>query len=460
MLCVSLVVFGAVFFVTNEAGRFLVWRYYLNGESKQARIENYLDDFQKYVWENQLYVDDTQSIKKWSKGKAVDIMVYKDESLMYSSSWFKSFEGESGETHIFNHPFFDNQWISGDKGFEQYLTEDAKINYLKQLDDILEGNRELTPVIFMDGTLLVTVVEYTEDIVYAGVFIVAFSTALLVLALIMILNFTSMASRVNRLANNVKLVEEGNLNVPIKLDGNDELTALANDVNSMRNAVVDNMTKERQAWEANAALITAMSHDIRTPLTVILGYLDLIEMQNEDATNSEYIAACKENTMRLKALSDDMFSYFLVFGKQDPLSDIASHDIEILYQMVAEHQLLLVERGYTFDLRLPEESFKIKADAAYLGRVVDNIFSNIGKYADAGKNVEIAAESHGDTVKLTFRNAVKKDISESESNHIGIKTCVRIMEQMGGSFDVESDPDSFTVALSLPVENMDAKGDL
>ena len=91
---------------------------------------------------------------------------------------------------------------------------------------------------------------------------------------------------------------------------------------------------------------------------------------------------------------------------------------------------------------------------------MDNIFSNIGKYADAGKKVEIAAESHGDTVKLTFRNAVKKDISESESNHIGIKTCVRIMEQMCGSFDVESDPDSFTVALSLPVEDMDGKGDL
>ena len=153
--------------------------------------------------------------------------------------------------------------------------------------------------IFNDGTALVTVVDYTEDFLYSGVLVMAIAGAMIVLTLVMVFNFTSMALRVNKLAHDVKLVEEGNLNMPIRLDGNDELTALADDVNSMRNAVVDNMTKEKQAWEANAALITAMSHDIRTPLTVVLGYLDLIELQNSDPANEEYIAACKENTMRL-----------------------------------------------------------------------------------------------------------------------------------------------------------------
>lgn len=449
LLCLSVVVAGAVLLVVNEAGRFLVWRYYLNSDAKSARIERYIDDFQQYVWENQLYVDDSKAIKAWNNGKAADIFAYKDESLMYSASWFKNYDEGSGDS---KNPFFNSPWISGERGFEQYLTEDAKMNYLKQLDDILEGNSELTPVIFMDGTLLVTVVDYTEDLLYAAVFVVAVIAALGVLTLIMTLNFTSMATRVNRLATKVKLVEGGDLSMPIKLDGNDELTSLADDVNSMRNSVVDNMTKERQAWEANAALITAMSHDIRTPLTVILGYLDLIELQNEDAANAEYIAACKENTMRLKSLSDDMFSYFLVFGKKELLEEPpARHSVEVIYQMIAEHQILMVEKGYSFDVDLPEQEIFIKTDVNYLGRVVDNIFSNIGKYAETEKPVSIRATVEGEFLKLSFCNVVKKERSESESNNIGIKTCVRIMEQMGGSFVVNNDTEDFAAEMSIPV---------
>lgn len=449
LLCLSVLIAGAVLLVVNEAGRFLVWRYYLNSDAKSERAERYINDFQQYVWENQLYVDDSKAIKAWCSGKAVDIFAYKDESLMYSSSWFKNFDDGSGNS---KNPFFNSPWISGDRGFEQYLTEDAKINYLKQLDDILDGNSELTPVIFMDGTLLVTVVDYTEDLLYAAVFVVAVIASLGVLTLIMTLNFTSMATRVNRLANKVKLVEGGDLSMPIKLDGNDELTALANDVNSMRNSVVDNMTKERQAWEANAALITAMSHDIRTPLTVILGYLDLIELQNEDATNAEYIAACKENTMRLKTLSDDMFSYFLVFGKKDLLDEPpSSHSIEVLYQMIAEHQILMVEKGYSFEIDLTEQNALVKTDVNYLGRVVDNIFSNIGKYAEIEAPISISATIEGELVKVSFSNVIKKESSESESNNIGIKTCVRIMEQMGGSFETINNGDRFTVNMGIPV---------
>ena len=453
VLCLSLLAAATVFAVVNEMGRFLVWRYYVADNAKQERIDEKVEDFQQYVMENKLYIDDYAAIKKWHGGQYVDIVVYKDESLMYAPNWFKDFEGGSGESGIFNNPFFKNPWISGDRGFEQYLTEDAKTNYLKQLNDILEGNRELVPVIFMDGTALVTVVDYTEDFFYSGVLVMAFVSGLSVLALIMIFNFTSMAIRVNRLAQNVRLVEEGDLNMPIKLDGNDELTALADDVNSMRNSVVDNMTKERQAWEANAALITAMSHDIRTPLTVVLGYLDLIELQNEDPANVEYIAACKENTMRLKTLSDDMFSYFLVFGKHDALLEsISYHGIEAVYQMIAEHELLLVEKGYTFDVNLPMDKINVKIDAVYFGRVIDNIFSNLGKYADPTKPISISAEHTDDAVLITFANVIKRDDALPESNHIGIKTCVRIMERMNGSFKVDADEENFRITVKIPAE--------
>ncbi len=449
-LCTALLVAGTVFAVANESGRFLVWRYYLADGRKQERINEHIEDFQQYVWENKLYVDDSKMISDWSDGKYVDVIVYKDESLMYAPNWFKDFgQASEGKPNSTN-PFFNNPWISGERGFEQYLTEEAKINYLKQLDDILEGNRELVPVIFVDGTLLVTVVDYTEDFLYVGVSVAALSVAAVVLAVIMTMYFSSMAKRINRLAQNVKLVEGGKLDLPIELDGNDEITVLANDVNSMRNSVVDNMTKERQAWEANAALITAMSHDIRTPLTVILGYLDLIELQNEDPANGEYITACKENTMRLKALSDDMFSYFLVFGKQDsPLENVTEQSSVVLRQMIAEYTLLLVEKGYSFKETDINSPCLVNIDTMYFGRVIGNVFSNLEKYADATEPIRVCYELDDGYLTVSFTNKIRQDDSMPESNHIGVKTCERIMEKLGGSFDTVNADGRYTVNIKL-----------
>ena len=456
MLCVALAAAALVFVITNETGSFLVWRYYLSEDAKQQRIDGHVEDFQQYVWENKLYVGDTEKIAAWGDGKYVDIIVYKDENLMYAPNWFKDFESATTDKPGGTNPFFNNPWISGERGFEQYLTEEARINYLKQLDDILEGNRELSPVIFVDGTLLVTVVDYTEDFLYVAVLLFAIGAATLVLAVIMTLYFARMTRRINRLAYSVKQVEEGQLSLAIEDAGNDEITALAEDVNSMRNAVVDNMTKEKQAWEANAALITAMSHDIRTPLTVILGYLDLIELQNEDPINAEYVAACKENTLRLKSMSDDMFSYFLVFGNQrGELENATYQSVSVIRQMVGEHAILLLEKGYTFETEDCDEKREVFIDTTYLGRVVGNVFSNIEKYADPSEPIKLSLKVEDGYLNASFVNKIKKDDPVVESNRIGIKTCEKIMEKMRGSFTYTTTDDFFTASVKLRLSETD-----
>lgn len=347
--------------------------------------------------------------------------------------------------------FVDKGWFSGDRGFVQYLTEEARETYLNRVDDILEGNAALTPIYFVDGTLFVMVVDYTEEFLNNLVFAIAIVSALLILVVIMLINFSNTTLRIKRLAHNVRSVERGDLDRPIKAEGNDEITALAKDVNSMRNSVVDTMTKERQAWEANAGLITAMSHDIRTPLTVLLGYLDIAELQNKDPANAEYLAACKENALRLKSLSDDMFSYFLVFGQKDILLEsLEAQDSALLEHMVSEHKILLEEKGYVFERESSLPNVKIVVDTMFLGRVIDNIFSNIAKYADIASPVLMRAEIEEGYLKISFENRIKKDDSIPESNHIGLKTCTRIMEKMNGLFETASNEDSFTATVKIP----------
>ena len=439
ILTLAILTAALVFVACKQVGDFLVWKYYLDEETKQERAENYVEDFQKYVKNRKLSVDDSERIAEWSGGNYVDMIVYRDKDLVYAPEWFIDSSNPQ-------------DYFSGDRDFEQYLTEEARAAYLARLEDILDENSDLSTIYFVDGTLLVRVIDYTEDFVYNLVFAVSILLSLVVLALIMILNFSATASRIKRLAKEVRLVESGNLELPIAVSGNDELSLLADNVNSMRNSIVDNMTKEQQAWKANAELITAMSHDIRTPLTVMLGYLELMEMQDSE-NNAEYVAACKSNALRLKRLSDDMFSYFLLFGRSDgeavEMFDIGS---EALGHMISERVILLTESGLdiSYDDKLPVATLSVNID--YLGRVVDNIFANLQKYADVNAPVVIESRVCDGFLTLSVKNRIGSDSDRAESNGIGLKTCERIMEKMGGSVAIASEDDEYVITLSFPMK--------
>ena len=440
ILILALLTAAVVFVTCKEFGDFLVWKYYLDEETKQERAEDYIEDFQKYVKNKKLSIHDSKKIAAWSGGNYVDMIVYKDKSLVYAPDWF--IDSSSPQ-----------DYFSGDRNFEQYLTEEARTAYLERLEDILDENSDLSSVYFVDGTLLVRVIDYTEDFVYNLVFAASLFLALIVLCIIMILNFSTTASRIKRLARDVRLVEGGNLELPIAIRGHDELSSLAEDVNSMRNSVVDTMTKEQQAWKANAELITAMSHDIRTPLTVMLGYLELMEMQEKSEIDSEYIAACKDNALRLKRLSDDMFSYFLVFGKKDALDgEMNEVGSEVLEHMLSERVILFEESGFelSYSHNLPSATILVNLD--YLGRVIDNVFANIQKYADINAPVYIESEITDGDLTLTVKNKIDKSSDRAESNGIGLKTCERIMERMGGNIRVCSEGEDYSITLNFPVK--------
>lgn len=456
VLLIALVCASVLFAVIREVGNFLVWRYYLDESEKQERTEKYVEQFQDYVADGKLSINDSAKISKWSAGRYVDIILYKEESLIYAPDWFVGSspmdtlipDGGIKESELYK------SWFSGERGFERYFTEEAKAKYASALEGALKGNSSVYPIYFADGTGIATVVDYSEDFLYGMVFVVGIICALLLITLIMVFNFNKMALRVNKLAEDVRLVESGDIDGIISIDGNDEIAALASDVNSMRNSVLENMMREREAWETNSALVTAMSHDIRTPLTVIMGYLDLIELQNTDAENAEYISSCRENAMRLKRLSDDMFLYLLVFGKSEMSLNIElMPSDESALHIIAEHSFLLSKSGYTVenDIRVGGEIVRI--DTVYFSRVIDNVFSNIIKYADAESPIRIKAESSDGFVRLSFTNKVRTDKNIPESNGIGIKTCIKIMQQMGGKLDIEEKDGDFTVILSVAAES-------
>lgn len=439
---------GVVIFIIIQWGiKYAVDKKYMSDESVENREKSYIDNLQSYITRNSLSSMDTADITKWVKNQRyVYLVIYKDTELIYDSKKAAEEEEELKKGAVTPSPDSENET---DKIHNKKQDEsDHKTN----ISEYLDADATLFPIKLSDGTMFASVAEFTQELYYSLSYIISIMAAFVVFMLIMMLYFNKTTIRIERLAGNVRKIEQNNDLPDIAGDGCDEIANLANDVNKMKNSIFEKMQKEQDAWKANTELITAMSHDIRNPLTVLLGYLDVMDMQKDTSPSLKgYIASCKETALKIKNLSDDMFQYFLVFGKKDIDMSIQEYDAQtLLNQAIAEHVLLLTENGYTFISETLDKKCTILIDASAFVRVIDNLFSNIKKYADITKPIYISASADSNNVTLIMKNsAIQNDV---ESNGIGLKTCSKIMVAMNAGFNTESDDNEFTAILTIPIK--------
>ena len=197
-----------------------------------------------------------------------------------------------------------------------------------------------------------------------------------------------------------------------------------------------------------------MSHDVRTPLTSLIGYLDIIEGKKfrteEDLIR--YIHSCREKAFQLKDLSDELFSYFLVFGNPGN-AELEEVDAGILFQqLLGEHvaEVLNYGRNITLTYDIPEDVW-VKVNVSSLRRLFDNLFSNILKYAGKDFPVEVCATYSENRIEILFRNTIWKEAKQRESTKIGVKTCRKICEDMYGTFSAIEEDESYVTHITFPV---------
>ena len=266
-----------------------------------------------------------------------------------------------------------------------------------------------------------------------------------------------LARRVTRLSEAVSAA--GALNQTIPVTGTDELARLAQNVNTMRDTIVERTRNEQTALQANSDLITAMSHDIRNPLTSLIGYLDLLEMQQAQLPEDlrRYVLASRDKAYQLKDLTGEMFRYFLVFSRGEQETHPEPYDAQILCaQLLGECAEELRSRGFDVNLLLLGTPCTVTTDAQMLKRVTDNLLSNIEKYADPAARLTILAEREGERLHVCFANRARRELARVESNHIGLRTCAAILKLLGGEFVTHRDGDDFTAEFTLPVTPPDA----
>jgi len=443
----ALVAVGA-YVVARFASNYYIGNFYSTDDNREIREQQYINELRDYVSSMELSSEDTDEFARWARGhRYVYLLIYKDDELFFTSD-MQPDDKDSATLPDSNKP--DVGEGPGTGITVDYPTREELLEYAQAND--------LYPIELSDGTIFASIAEFTEYLYYDIANMFCLALAMVILAVIIINYFRSIISRIKRLETDVTIVSETDMTHPIRSGGYDEISKLSANVENMRNSILENLKKEREAREANKELITAMSHDIRTPLTVLFGYLDIMkECAKDNELMYSYVTASENTAMRLKQLSDDMFKYSLAFGSEE--ENIALEEYNawmLLEQMLSEHILLLRENGYDVVGELTGEELDstkiIRTDAQNLMRIIDNVFSNIYKYADKNKPVEITVETESDEkVIIEFKNRVQTDPSRAESNGIGLKTCTRLGRIIADGFEYRIDKDIFTARLTLRI---------
>ena len=453
-LVVGIVLSVFTFIIAELASQAYIENKYLSDESRRVREQNYLSELQSFVDRHELESVDTDILSDWVRdNRYLYVMIYKDDQLLLDSDTASKPndedkpEGDEGTDEL----------PDDEKNEEQGPENGITVTFPTREDLIAYAKERGTyPIEMTDGIpLLVSLVDYTEYFYYDIVNIISLALAVIVLIIIIMLYFNSITGRITKLAKNVAVVASGDMEHSVKPEAKnkDEIYRLADNVENMRCAMLETIAKEREAINSNTELITSMSHDIRTPLTVLLGYIDLMKMNTADEKLSEYLEASENTAMRLKQMSDDMFGYFVVFGEEGRNVDIEKYEADTLFdQIMSEKVLLLSEQGYEINVMRSEDvphTLTVMTDAPKLMRIAENIFSNITKYADKSYPVSISTVYDKGNITVSIVNKTLQNTDMVESNGIGLKTCYKLAELIGVDFSAEEADGLFTVKLTL-----------
>lgn len=210
------------------------------------------------------------------------------------------------------------------------------------------------------------------------------------------------------------------------------------------------------------AAVTNISHDLRTPLTAICGYLDLLEQEPQTEAAARYLAVIRERTDAMRALTEELFRYSVLTATADELHTEPVCLNDVLEQSLAGFYGTLSARGITPSVQLPEEKVIRPLDAAALRRVFDNILSNAAKYSDGDLAVVLAPDG-----KVTFSNRASA-LSRVEaarlfdrfytvdsargSTGLGLSIAKLLTEKLHGTISADYENETLRIGIAFPTE--------
>ncbi len=317
-------------------------------------------------------------------------------------------------------------------------------------------------------------------------------SALLCIAVFLVPVLLYIGSRIRSirlLDREIALMASGDLSHPVPPAGYDEIGSLGAGLNQLRIALSSNFRQEEEIRKSNQDLITSMSHDLRTPLTILNGYLEVMRLGGQSKERQEeYMGRCIQKVSDIRELTDRMFEYALVY-EVDETPEFKELPVRFFARCLTENLDYIRLAGFT--AKTPEfpQSGVISGDETMLKRVFTNIFSNILKYGDKRtavglilsqaqppapgssrshaartcdmKKTDTGLPDHPDkaVLRIQISNGIREDCSGIASNQIGLKSVQKMIRLHHGTVLAEKEGQRFAVTLTLPLSESDPRSD-
>lgn len=262
-------------------------------------------------------------------------------------------------------------------------------------------------------------------------------------------------------------IKTGNLHHLIDVTSKGEFATLAKNINTITDGLKNAVNNELKSERLKTELITNVSHDIRTPLTSIITYVDLLKQTEDPIIAKGFVEILDQKSKRLKSLTDNLFDAAKASSGNVPV-ELEKIDVNsLITQGIGELTDKIEANNLQFKVNHSEDKIYVKADGRLLWRSIENLFSNIFNYALEGSRVYIDISDRDDKIQMTFKNISAAELNmtadelmerfkrgdesrSTEGSGLGLSIARSLIELQKGDFSIHIDGDLFKVIIKLP----------
>lgn len=257
----------------------------------------------------------------------------------------------------------------------------------------------------------------------------------------------------------VKEIKEEGFGKTLEVKGKDELGELCESINDMSIELRKKIDKEKEIENTKNELITNISHDLKTPLTALVGYLELLDSSNlDEETKKKYTKTAYNKSLRLKELVNELFEYTKLTSSDIVINKERFNISNIINQIVGESILSFSERNIEVILDNPYKELYLEIDSKLFTRAIENLVKNAEKYSDSNTTFKVKVKDMNDFINISFENKCegikeadlekifdkfyrldKARSSENEGSGLGLNISKRIIELHNGSLSVKKE---------------------
>lgn len=405
--------------VLNKA----LWLYFDQPETQQRAVEKQVQELQSYIDRRGLSSRDIDKLDDWSVRNGSTMFIIYDRSRMLYSSY------------PLVAPVYEGR---------ENVTEAVPAEHWLPMYSLTFSDKETTAMFYYNGV----------DAYYGKGCEILLLVSFALFPLFFFLLSRKIIRYILLLSGEIQAMEGGDLDHSITIQGDDELALLATSLDGLRLTLRQQQAEEAQAAAKVKSLITEMSHDLRTPLTTLLLYTEILRHHKyeTEAQQDEYLAKIDGKARQIKQLSDNLFEYALVTRDTVVQLDAPARFSQIFEEPLAEMVEMLQQRGFACALELGSEDVLLTVRAQYIRRILDNIGSNLIKYADPARPIEVRFLRQEGRAGLVFRNHVLPAPPAVESTKVGLTSIETMMDKMHADCKIEQENEQFTMTLLFPVE--------